>query len=442
MGKVRFLQKNSGLYCAAVVALLSAWFARPGPSWALAAQKKVLESGLTVIQERDTSSATTFLEIIIKGGKRAEPAGNTGLSFLTSRLAIEIPDTRKIQELIGLASRISVASQGDYALITIECLSSNLEATIKIVSKIILDPLFSGLRLDAVKKYEQHQSKIEQDDSAAVCHLANLHTFFANTGYEGSIYGDEKSLEAIKIKDVKNFYRAYFVASNIIFSWCSDLQESAVLEMVEKYFAEIPRGNPVIYGPLSLASPEEKKGFIERDTKQTFVSLAFSVPKVSPRSYALSYFVETLLGRGPGSILWPLRSEERLAYTVDCRLTQMQEGGLLEAFLETDNKKREIALEALKRTLGGLFERGITSEELEATRTMARAHFLRTNEPKSVRATTLGSFEALGLGFGYFSELLSVLDSLTLEEVNAFVKEVFAPEKSFELVIGPKKDAP
>jgi predicted Zn-dependent peptidase len=34
------------------------------------------------------------------------------------------------------------------------------------------------------------------------------------------------------------------------------------------------------------------------------------------------------------------------------------------------------------------------------------------------------------------------LDSLTLEEVNAFIKEVFAPEKAFELVVGPKKDSP
>jgi zinc protease len=442
MGKVRFFRKIICLGCAAIVSLISAWAARPDPSWALAAQKKVLESGLTVIQERDTSSATTFLQIIIKGGKRVEPPGKTGLAFLTSRLAVEIPDTNKVQELISLASRISVASRGDYALITIECLSSNAEATIKIISKLILDPLFSGLRLDAVKKYEQHQSKIEQDDSAVVGHLANLHAFFANTGYEGSIYGDEKSLEATKGKDVKDFYKTYFVASNIIFSWCSDLQEEAVLQMVDKYFAAIPRGNPVDFGPLSLTFPEETKRFIERDTKQTFVSLAFPVPRISPRSYALSYLLETLLGRGPGSLLWPLRSEERLAYNVNCRLTQMQEGGFLEAYLETDNKKTDIALEALKRALAGLFEKGTTSEELEVTKTMAKANFLRTNEPKSMRATTLGSFEALGLGFGYFTELSSLLDSLTLEEVNAFIKEVFAPEKAFELVVGPKKESP
>ncbi len=437
---MRFIQTKSVLRGVAIIMLISAWAALLDQSWALAAQKNVLESGLTVIQEKDTSSATTFLEIIILGGKRAEPPGKMGLSFLTARLAIEIPDTDKVQELIGLASRISVASRGDYALITIECLSSNFEPTVKIISKIILDPLFSGLRLDAVKKYEKHQSKIEQDDSATVGHLANLHAFFANTGYEGSIYGDEKSLEAIKIKDVKDFYKTYFAASNMIFSWSSDLPEAAVLAVVQKYFAGIPRGKAVILGPLSPTLQEEKKGFIERDTKQTFISLSFPVPGASRRSYALSYFLETLLGRGPGSLLWPLRSEKRLAYNVNCRLTQMKEGGLLEAFLETDNTKRSLALEALQRTLIGLFEHGITSEELEATKTMAKANFLRTNEPKSARATTLGTFEALGLGFGYFGELLSLLDGLALDEVNAYIKEVIPPEKGFELIVGPKND--
>lgn len=113
---------------------------------------------------------------------------------------------------------------------------------------------------------------------------------------------------------------------------------------------------------------------------------------------------------------------------------------MLEAFLETDNTKRSLALEALQRTLIGLFEHGITSEELEATKTMAKANFLRTNEPKSARATTLGTFEALGLGFGYFGELLSLLDGLALDEVNAYIKEVIPPEKGFELIVGPKND--
>jgi len=407
-------------------------------AWTLPAQKKVLANGLTVILEKDDSSATTFLEILIKGGKRAEPSGKGGLAYMTTRLAVEIPDTDKVQDLMSLASRFSVTSRGDYSLINIECLSSNVEATLKILSKIILAPLFSGLRIDAVKKYMHHQSQIEGDDSIIVGHLANLRAFFGKTSYEGSLYGEEKSLEAIKGKDIKDFYSAYFTAPNVIFSGSSDLQEDLILRLIEKYFAAIPRGKPVSFEPLTFFSPKERKTFIERDTKQTFVSLAFPLPKITPQSYALFYVLENLLGKGPGSRLWPLRSEERLAYNVNCRVTQMQEGGILEAYLETDNKKRDFALEALKKTLRELLEKGAAAEEIEITKTMAKANFLRENEPRAMRAATLASFEALGLGFGYFGEMASQIDALTIREVNASLKDILSPEKAFEVVVGPK----
>src|SRR4030065_1708627 len=178
-----------------------------GRGWA--AQKKVLDNGLTVILERDESSATTTLQILIKGGKRAEPSAKRGLAFLTTRLSIEIPDSGKAQELISLATRFSITSQGDNSLITMECLSANLEPSLKVLPKIFLDPLFSGIRIDAVKKYMEHQGRIEEDDSVRLGHLAGLRAFFAGSGYGGSTYGDRASLEAIKNKDGCAFYKSH-----------------------------------------------------------------------------------------------------------------------------------------------------------------------------------------------------------------------------------------
>src|SRR4030042_3206253 len=95
-----------------------------GRGWT--AQKKVLDNGLTVILEKDESSATTVLQVLIKGGTRAEPLAKRGLAFLTTRLSIEIPDSGKAQELIGLATRFSITAQGDNSLINMECISANL----------------------------------------------------------------------------------------------------------------------------------------------------------------------------------------------------------------------------------------------------------------------------------------------------------------------------
>ncbi len=402
------------------------------------AQKKTLENGLTVILERDASSANTILEILIRGGMKAEPPGKRGLAFLTTRLSVEIPDSGKAQDLIRLATQFSFISQGDSSFIQIGCLSTNLEPSLKVISAIFLEPLFSGIRIDAIKKYMGHQARIEEDDSIQLGHLTGLRSFFDGSGYEGSIYGDKASLEAIKNRDVSDFYKSLFVGSNIIMSFASDLPEETLLSLVSRYFARLPPGIPIGTNPASASEPKEKSVRLERDTKQTFVSAVYRLPAISRRNFALASVFENVLGKGQGSRLWPLRAEKKLAYNVNCRVTQMREHGLIEAYLETDAAKENMARDSLGAVMGELFERGVTEEEFLFAKTAAKANFHRDTETKSKRVSTLAFFEASGLGFDFSDALFSEIDALGLEEVNAYVKEILAPEKALEVVIGPK----
>ena len=404
------------------------------------AQKRTLENGLTFVLERDMSSATTVLQILIKGGMRAEPAGRAGLAFLTTRLAVEIPDSGKAQELIGLATRISIIGQGDSSSIHIECLSSNLEPSLKVLSKIFLDPLFSGIRVDAVKKHMEHQCRLEADDSVELGHLAALRAFFAGSGYGGSSHGDQASLAAIKSRDVSDFYKSTFVGSNILLCFASDLPEETLLSLAGRFFARLPMGSPLVSKPVPAGEPEPRSIRLERDTKQAFVSAAYRLPAASRRNFALATILQTALGKGQGSRLWPLRSDKKLAYNVNCRLTQMQEGGLLEAYLETEAARMEEARESLRAVMSGLFEAGMAEDELLSAKTATRADFLRDTEAKSRRVSTLALFESLGMGFDFLEVLLPEIDGPGLDEVNAYVREFLAPEKALEVVIGPKTE--
>lgn len=401
------------------------------------AEKRILANGLTVILERDASSANTVLQILIKGGMRAEPSGKRGLAFLTTRLAVEIPDSRKAQELIGLATRFSVTAGGDSSLINIECLSVNLEPSVKVLSKIFLDPLFSGLRIDAVKKHMEHQSQVEEDDSVRLAHLAGLKGFFSGSGYGGSIYGDKDSLEAIKNKDVSEFYKSLFVGKNIIMCFASDLPDEAIVELVTRYFGGLPPGTAAGLGPLSPAQPPERTLRLERDTRQAYVGLTYLLPGISPRNFARASVLESLLGKGQGSRLWPLRAERKLAYNVNCRVAQMRDGGILEAYLETEATKKESARDALRSVLDELSRNGISGEELQDAKNVAKTDFMRENEPKAARAGTLAFFEDAGLGVEFFNAFFSEVDALSLDEVNAALREMLAPERALEVTVGP-----
>jgi predicted Zn-dependent peptidase len=149
--------------------------------------------------------------------------------------------------------------------------------------------------------------------------------------------------------------------------------------------------------------------------------------------------LENLLGKGFNSRLWPLRQKEKLAYLVNSRANQLREGGFMEAYLETENSKKDVAIEALNKVLLALYENGVSEEELQVTKTNSKANFLRSNETKDIRSITIAFYEALGLGYDFINSYFSEIDATSLEEFNAFIKEVLNPEKGVSITVGPKE---
>jgi zinc protease len=96
-------------------------------------QRFVLENGLTVILQDDDAAANSVVQLFIRGGSRDDPPEGSGLAYLTMRLALEIPDQTKLQQLTNFGSSFSLQVNKDYSLISIRTLSQHLEPTLGII---------------------------------------------------------------------------------------------------------------------------------------------------------------------------------------------------------------------------------------------------------------------------------------------------------------------
>jgi predicted Zn-dependent peptidase len=422
--------------------LLLAAARRPGGALPLAGadgpEKTILKSGIPCIYHRDGASPVTVVGLVVPGGKSAVPRGLDGLAAMTTRLALEIPDEGKVRDLMAQATRMSFVCLEDHSVILIECLSENLEEALRVAGKIIQDPLISGLRVGRAKEFMRLYGRAEEDDAGTAAHNAVLSRYFSGDGYGSALYGTEESLKAIGRKEVLEFFKSRFRAASVFFTVVSDLEAAPVRVLLEKYFSALPEGGPVASPVATPASPAERAVGLRRDTKQTFVGRAYALPAPEPGEYAKGVLAEVLIGRGPGSRLWRLRAEERLAYNVNANLTWTRGAGILEVFLETENAKSDRASEALDRTIEELRTGGIAAGELEATKTMAKANVLRSVEMKSGRVRLLSGFEVLGLGFDHLPRLFAAIDAVGLDEINATLRTVLSPERAIVITVGPE----
>jgi len=400
-------------------------------------KETVLENGLRLIYEHDASSQITVVQFFIKGGQRAEPTGKAGLAYLTTRLTLEIPDFTQTQRLMNQATGMYMACQEDCTFITLSCLSENLEESLDLISKIMRKPLMTGIRINRITKQMEEYLKTEEDDSVNLAHSASMAAFFKDTPYASSVFGTKDSLKAIKKSDITWFYRHFFHAGNMLVVVTTDLEEEDIKGLIDAHYGPFPNGPaPDLPSFTSRPAPAESI-FQEKDKEQSLVSAAFALNIRTRREYTLGFLLDCLLGKGIQSRLWDLRVRQKLAYSVQSRLTHAEQGTLLEAFLETEHSKTEKARDALRAALLKLYEKGIDGKELEMTKNYAKAQILRDNETKTSRSRTLAFYETVGLGYTFLKDILEEIDSVTLDEINGFIRSGLAPQDCLFVIIGP-----
>jgi predicted Zn-dependent peptidase len=399
--------------------------------------KDTLSNGLTFIHQKDVSSATSVVNILIKGGKRSEPEGNEGVAFLTTRLLLELPDQKILQRLMNQATNRTFFCRHDFSVIRISCLSENLEEAIELSTKLLKDPILSGIRITRTKELMNHYRKLQDDEPLNVARITALDSLFFGSPYAGSTYGTEESLKDVKKRNVENYYKAYIKAGNMIVAVSTNLEKKETLQIMQPYFEDFPEGSSDEAEPISFSPTEKKNWDLEKDTQQTLVYMAFPLPAISEKNYVLSTMLQNLLGKGANSRLWPLRTEKRLAYIVDSRALLLKEGGILEAFLETDQTKKDTAISELQNTIQDLYQNGISAEEFRVTKVHSKGMFIRENETKDNKTYNLAFMEALGLGYDFLNRMLTELDATTMEEFNAFIQSFLNPEKAVSVTVGP-----
>jgi predicted Zn-dependent peptidase len=402
-----------------------------------APEKEILSNGMTFIYQKDLASPTTVTQILIKGGRRGEMEGKEGVAFMITRLCLDLPDQRQLQRLMNQATNRTFYAQQDFSIIKISCLSENLEDAIKLSAQIIKDPLISGLRIDRTKDLMNHYRKLQEDEPINVAHAAAMDAFYSGSPYASSAYGTEESLKKIKKKDAEEYYNNYVQAKNMIVTVSTNLSKENVLAIMQPYFEEFPPGETEEIGPFSFSLSGDRNISLEKETKQVLVYKGFPLPKMTERNYVLSTMLQNLVGKGINSKLWPLRTEKKLAYIVNSRALLLKEGGIIEAYLETDQSKKDMATSELENALAELFQNGISAEELRIAKIHSKGMAIRENETKDAKSYNIAILEAMGLGYDFMNKLLAEIEATTLDEFNAFIREVLNPDNAVSISVGP-----
>ena len=285
-------------------------------------EKFTLDNGLQVILHQDHSDPVAAVALTFHVGSAREKEGRTGFAHLFEHLLfLESENLGK-----GGLDKLNAKVGGSGANGSTSRDRTNYYQTVPndALEKMIwaeADKLgyFINTVTDAVLAKEKEVVKNEKRqgvDNQPYGHagyVTGKNLYPAGHPYNWQVIGSLQDLQNATLDDVKEFYRKWYVPNNATLVIAGDFDAKQAKAWVEKYFAEIPRGEEISKSEKKPVSLTASKSLYHEDNFARVPQLTMTWPTVEqyhPDSYALS-LLSDILTNGKKSPFYKVLVEDK-----------------------------------------------------------------------------------------------------------------------------------
>jgi len=409
--------------------------------------KTTLSNGLKVILATRSAVPVVKMRLIVDAGFAADKGVKPGTANLTMNMLDE--GTRALDglqistQLAQLGTSLSSSAGLDTSTVRLDTLKENLDPSLAIFSDVIQHPSFPESQLERLKS--QQLAAIAQEKSSPfgigfriLPSLLYGQDHAYSKPFSGS--GDEASVSAMSVADLRDYHQTWFKADNATLVVAGDISLDELKPKLEKTLGtmpsgEVPQKNIAVVDSIS----EPVIYLVDRPgSEQSAIIAAKMMPKYGFDGELPLQLVNEVLGAGFSSrINMNLREDKGWAYGARSSIqnTQGQRPFLVRAPVQTD-KTLESMQEIYQELSGIISESPATKEEL------ARSLDKRTLTLPG-RWQTAGAVESdianmvrYKLSDDYWDKYVQALREIKLTQVNASAKQHITPDNLLWLVIG------
>lgn len=399
--------------------------------------------------EQKSSNPVISVKIWFKTGWQHDPKGKEGLSSVTADLLSEggtkeLTYENVLDKFFPLAADFNITSSVEMTVVNARVHKDNLNDFYKVFMDHLLAPGFREQDLERIKQntlnYLKTSLRYSSDEELGKAVLYN--SIYNNTPYGHIGAGTVSSLESITMDDVKKYYNAYFNRNNCVLAIAGDYDD-AFLNKIKADLMKLPDGKPAISPEIK---PAKIDGFetviVNKKAASTAISMGFpiNVLRGSREWYALA-IANSWLGehRNSSSHLYQVIREKRgLNYGDYSYIENFPNGGRLsmppvnvgrrhqifEIWIRpVPNEARHFSLRAAVRELTMLVENGMSKSDYEVTKKFLKNYVLHYAPSESARLGYAVDDAFYGIKGSHLEKFREMMDSITLEEVNAAIKK-------------------
>ena len=410
-------------------------------------EKYRLPNGLTVILSEDHRLPQVAVDIWYHVGAANQTPGHSGFAHLFEHMMFS--GSKHVQP--DFHSTLSALGITDYNGTTnfdrtnyFELLPSN-----QLAAALWLEADRMGYLLDTlgeqklkvqrdVVSNEKRQNTENRPYGMAGQRLCDL-LFPKPHPYYECVIGDIADVQAASLPDIRNFFRADYGPQNASLAVVGDFDPNVAKELVEKYFATLPRG-PDVKLP-EVPQPEIKETFEDKLAEEPRLMLVWKGVRAFTDEEPAGDVLAEVLGSGRTSRLYKaLVFDRQLASGVGVGDVTLGIAGWFQLSV-TASRGHEISelWPVVRQILAEVKKNGVTLEEVERAKRNILAGKMRTVERIGGKADLLNEYQTYLGDPGFLPRDLARYRAVTPQAVQAFANRYLLDENSIELDIEPQK---
>lgn len=406
--------------------------------------KGELESGIKVFGIVNSEVPLVQFEMQIQGGLLLENKDKVGVSNLLANLMTKGTKNKTPEELENaiesLGAQINAYATDDSIIISGTTLSKHFDATLALVTEILLQPRWDEKEFDLIKQStisSIQRSKANPNSVASIEFAKLLYGEDNILAYNTS--GTEATVNQISISDLKDYYNTNFTPTLTNMHVVGAISETEVITALENINSnwELKEVSlPELAMPL-LPESSQVYFYDVPGAKQSVIRFGYQALKASHEDYYPATVMNYRLGGGgfASQLTQELREGKGYTYNIRSSFSGSADKG---EFVISSGVRTNVTYESasLIKDILENYGKNYSEEDLEVTKGYTIKSNARAFETLGAKLNMLTNISNYGLADDYAKQREAIVNGLSLEDIKALIETYIKPKQMIYVIVG------
>jgi len=381
---------------------------------------KCLGSGIRMVMEQIPHVQSVSIGIWVKAGAVDEAEKYAGISHFVEHMMFKGTSHRNARQIAGdiekIGGQINAFTGKEATCYYVKAIYSNYKQAADVICDMLSNSLFEREEMNKERMVICEEIKMTKDAPDELAHDIVTSLVFKGEPLGKSIIGTPTSLHRITRNVIVDYVNRQYTRDSIVISVAGNFDMDDVCEYFEKRLTNLNSRKEEKHTHEQDYIPGTKT--IIKEIEQSHLCLATKGLSMNDEKiYAFSILNHIMGGSMSSRLFQNIREEKGLAYSVYSMQANFSNDGYFNIYAGVSHDKVKDTIYAIRQELELLDRKGITEEELNASREQLKASYIFAQENVSGRMFKNGKNILLGHRVKSAEEMIKGYDDVTVESI-------------------------